>query len=210
MQLIQRHFLKGTLLLVAFVLIMMLNQFLGFSPEFIQQWILSWGFWAPLIFIAMFTARPFTFFPSSLLGIAGGLAFGAVGGFFYTWLGSSLGALLSFWAARTLGKSFVKKEWPGNAGKIQKQMEQRGFFYVFILRLVPFLNFDMVSYLAAVSRVRFSAYTFATLIGIIPGAFAYAFLGSSVASGEFQMIMIAAVVLIIFLLVPIRLRKTRY
>lgn len=206
---IQRHLYKGLILLGLIVLMIFVNKaFLEINPELIQQWILSWGFWAPLIFIALFTVRPFTFFPSPILAVTGGLAFGAGEGFIYTWIGSFAGAVVSFWAARSFGKSLVKKEWPGGARKIKYKIEKKGFTYIFILRLIPFVQFDLVSYLAAMSRVRFSAYFVATLFGILPGAFAYSFLGSSVASGQFQMVMAALVVLlVIFLFVPLWLRK---
>ncbi|HEX6923675.1 MAG TPA: TVP38/TMEM64 family protein, partial [Bacillales bacterium] len=58
-----------------------------------------------------------------------------------------------------------------------------------------------------ISRVRFRDYFFGTLFGIVPGAFAYTFLGSSVASGQYQMVMLAFVVLLLVVAVPLLLRK---
>ncbi|HEX6923096.1 MAG TPA: TVP38/TMEM64 family protein [Bacillales bacterium] len=208
MSVIQRHFTKIISVLCVLLLFFLLNKvFLEVNPGFIQRWLLSWGWWAPIIFLAMFTVRPFTLFPSSLLAITAGLAFGVWEGFFYTMIGSFSGALLSFWAVRKFGKNLVKKEWPGYAKKLRKQLEKQGFFYVLVIRFVPLLSFDMVTYLAAVSRVRFRDYFFGTLFGIVPGAFAYTFLGSSVASGKYQMVMLAFVVLLLVVAVPLLLRK---
>lgn len=36
---------------------------------------------------------------------------------------------------------------------IQKQMKTNGFFYIFILRILP-VNFDVISYAAGLSKVR--------------------------------------------------------
>jgi len=173
----------------------------------IRNWILSFGFWAPLIYIVIYTVRPLIFFPASVLSIAGGLAFGAWMGTIYTIIGAMLGALLSFYVASTLGKSLVKKQWSGNAAKIQSQMEQNGFLYVLMFRLIPVINFDLISYLAAIAKVRFSSFALATVIGIIPGTFAYNFLGSSFVSGNPKIIALAVAVFIVLTVVPILIRN---
>lgn len=177
------------------------------DAEGLRNWILSFGFWAPLIYIIIYTVRPLIFFPASVLSIAGGLAFGAWLGTLYTIIGATLGAMLSFIVAKNLGKSLVRKEWSGNAKKIQAQMEQNGFLYVLLFRLIPVINFDLISYMAAIAKVRFVAFTLATLIGIIPGTFAYNFLGSSFISGNPKIIILAVIVFIVLTVVPILIRN---
>lgn len=203
MQGIRRIFVPLAVIAAVIFLLFIVNRlFFKIDPNLIQSWILSWGWWAPFIFLLMFIVRPFTLFPSSLLALAGGLAFGVRTGFLFTFTGSLLGALLSFWMAKRWGQSFVKSKWPGYTGKIQDEMGKRGFFYLIILRLLPFLGFDVVTYMAALSNVRFSIYICATVLGILPGAFAYTFLGSSVASGEFHLVMFALALLMFILMVP--------
>lgn len=177
------------------------------NAEDLRSWILSFGLWAPLVYIIVYTIRPLIFFPASVLSIAGGLAFGAWMGTLYTIIGATLGAALSFYVAKTLGKSLVKKQWTGNAAKIQKQMEQNGFLYVLLFRFIPVINFDLISYLAAISKVRFVSFVTATFIGIIPGTFAYNFLGSSFVSGNPKIIAAAIAVFIILTVVPILIRN---
>lgn len=177
------------------------------DAEGLRNWILSFGFWAPLIYIIIYTVRPLIFFPASVLSIAGGLAFGAWLGTLYTIIGATLGAMLSFIVAKNLGKSLVRKEWSGNAKKIQAQMEQNGFLYVLLFRLIPVINFDLISYMAAIAKVRFGAFALATLIGIIPGTFAYNFLGSSFISGNPKIIILAVIVFIVLTVVPILIRN---
>lgn len=173
----------------------------------LRSWILSFGFWSPVIYILIYTVRPLIFFPASVLSIAGGLAFGAWLGTLYTIIGATLGAMLSFYVAKTLGKSLVRKEWTGNARKIQSQMEQNGFLYVLLFRLIPVINFDLISYMAALAKVRFSSFALATLLGIIPGTFAYNFLGSSFVSGNPMVILLAVVVFVVLTVVPIVIRN---
>lgn len=173
----------------------------------LRNWILSFGLWSPVIYILVYTVRPLIFFPASVLSIAGGLAFGAWMGTLYTIIGATLGAMLSFYVAKTMGKSLVQKEWTGKAGDIQSQMEQNGFFYVLLFRFIPVINFDLISYAAAFAKVRFTSFTLATLIGIIPGTFAYNFLGSSFVTGDPKIIILASAVFIVLTVVPIFIRS---
>ena len=177
------------------------------DADSIRKWILSFGIWAPIIYIIIYTVRPLIFFPASVLSIAGGLAFGAWLGTLYTIIGATLGALLSFTVAKTLGTRLAGVKWTGNAGKIQSQMEHNGFFYVLLFRLIPVINFDLISYVAALAKVRFGSFALATLIGIIPGTFAYNFLGSSFVSGNPQIILLAVGVFIVLTVVPIVIRN---
>ncbi|TAA70509.1 TVP38/TMEM64 family protein [Planococcus salinarum] len=173
----------------------------------LRNWILSFGWWSPILYIAIYTVRPLIFFPASILSLAGGLAFGAWLGTLYTIIGATLGALLSFYVAQTLGKSLVRKKWGGNAAKIQQQMERNGFLYILLFRLIPVINFDLISYVAAIAKVRFLPFALATLIGIIPGTFAYNFLGSSFVTGNPKIILLAVLVFILLTVVPIIIRN---
>lgn len=201
--------IKVTALVAVVIFLFWFNHnFLQLSPTNIREWILSFGLWAPLIFIVLYIFRPLILFPASVLSIAGGLAFGALWGTLYTVIGATIGAVLSFMVARKLGKNIVKKEWKGNFYKIQTQLERNGFFYVVMLRFIPVFNFDMISYAAGISKIKLRAFFMGTLLGIIPGTFAYNFLGSSFADeGGIHSILLAIAVFIIILVIPLLIRK---
>lgn len=204
----KRQLAKWLLVAVAVVLVVWISRSVfQVDANSIRDWILSFGIWAPLMYIVIYTVRPLIFFPASVLSLAGGLAFGAWMGTIYTIIGATLGAMLSFYVASSLGKSLVKKQWSGNAAKIQSQMEHNGFLYVLMFRLIPVINFDLISYLAAIAKVRFSSFALATVIGIIPGTFAYNFLGSSFVSGNPKVIALAVAVFIVLTVVPIVIRN---
>jgi uncharacterized membrane protein YdjX (TVP38/TMEM64 family) len=76
-----------------------------------------------------------------------------------------------------------------------------------LLRLIPLFPFDLISYLAGVSKIRFRAFFIGTLFGIIPGTFAYNFLGSSIAEGRLQDILFAVSVFLAALMIPVIFRK---
>jgi len=86
-------------------------------------------------------------------------------------------------------------------------MERRGFPVVLMLRLAPFVPFDLVSYAAGLARVPLRAYILATLIGSLPGTFAYCFLGASLTHGDWREIAIAAGVFVLAVAVPFAFRS---
>ena len=57
-------------------------------------------------------------------------------------------------------------------------LETQAFFYILFLRLVPVFPFWLVNLIAAFFKVRLAPFVAATAIGIIPGTFVFALLGS--------------------------------
>lgn len=185
------------------VLLVINYRYVSISPSTIREWILSFGVWAPIIYIILYTVRPLVLFPASVLSLGAGLAFGALWGTVYTIIGATSGAALSFWVARKLGKNLANTSWKGKAASIQQNMEKQGFIYILILRLLPIFNFDLISYAAGISKVRFVHFLFGTVLGIIPGTFAYNFLGSSFVAGDYTYILVAVVLFALIAIIPI-------
>ncbi|WP_029331890.1 TVP38/TMEM64 family protein [Exiguobacterium oxidotolerans] len=203
----QRKILKiVSIISIVIGLIWFSRSYLNISPTEIKEWILSFGMWAPILYIVLYTVRPLIFFPASVLSITGGLAFGALMGTVYTVIGATLGAVVAFLVAKKLGKGVIKNS-AGKVDQIQQQLEKNGFIYVLIFRLLPIFNFDLISYAAGLSKVRLLPFFLATLIGIIPGTFAYNFLGSSIVSKDPRIIIGAIIVFLILTIVPWYLQK---
>ncbi|KRE46501.1 TVP38/TMEM64 family protein [Paenibacillus sp. Soil724D2] len=180
---------------------------LHLGPDDIRSWILSFGWAAPVLFIFIYAVRPLILFPASVLSLTGGLAFGPMWGTVYTIVGATMGAVLSFWLARFLGNKLVSTRSKEKWGKLEKQLQQKGFIYILLLRLIPLFPFDLISYGAGVAKVNFSAFLFGTLLGIIPGTFAYSFLGSSFLHEKKSYIVIAVIVFVLVTLIPLVFKK---
>ena len=58
-------------------------------------------------------------------------------------------------------------------------MEEHGAILIFVLRLIPLVSFDAISYAAGLSGIRFRAFLLATALGMMPGTFAFVYLGGS-------------------------------
>lgn len=153
------------------------HQFNLTNLESVRTFILSFGVLAPFIYIIMFTLIPLTLFPDAILAISAGTIFGVFWGTVYTIIGALCGASLSFFIARYLGREWVLKLIHHKAQWFDDGVEKQGFLIILILRLVPLIPFDIISYGAGLSKIKFKDFLAGSLIGIIPGVVIYVNLG---------------------------------
>ena len=132
------------------------------------------GFWAPLVFVLIYTVGVCLFLPGTLLTGLGAAIFGAYWGFLYVWLGAMAGASLAFLIGRTLGREFAASLVGDKLKKYDDAIQRNGFATVLYLRLVYFpftpMNFGM-----GLTKVQFWDYFLGTGLGIIVGTFIFTF-----------------------------------
>ena len=132
------------------------------------------GFWAPLVFILIYTVGVCLFVPGTFLTGLGAAIFGPYLGFIYVWFGAMLGASAAFVIGRTLGREFAASLVGDRLKKYDEAIERNGFATVLYLRLVYFpftpMNFGM-----GLTRVRFWDYVAGTGLGIVVGTFIFTF-----------------------------------
>ncbi|MFS1514849.1 TVP38/TMEM64 family protein [Chengkuizengella sp. SCS-71B] len=196
--------LKKLLLFALFIAVGMTILFVfdlrRFTPENIRDFILSFGIWAPLLYIFLYTVRPLVFFPAIVLTLSGGYTFGPWWGTLYDLIGATLGACLAFVIARSLGRETIERWLGDKMKKMDDISEEKGFRTILFFRLVPLVPFDVINYGAGLSKVKLKDYALATLIGIIPGAFAYNYLGASFHNFSSQFYSAITLVLILMLI----------
>ena len=150
-----------------------------FTPTQVRDKILSFGLWAPVIYMVFYIVRPIILFPAGLLTVTGGLAFGPLWGTVYTVIGATLCAAWEFLFARYFGRGVFASFLKGKLAKLDDSIATHGFKTVFIFRLIPNLPYDVQNYSIGLTKVRFRDYFWATFVGIIPGTFAFTYLGYS-------------------------------
>lgn len=105
------------------------------------------GFWAPLVFMAIYVVGVCLFIPGTVLGAMGTILFGAYWGFVYVWVGAMVGASAAFLIDRHLGREFAASLIGDKLRKYDDAIERNGFAATLYLRLVYFpftpMNFGM-------------------------------------------------------------------
>jgi len=181
---------------------------LHLTPQDLRTWMLSFGAWAPAVYIAIYTVRPLFFFPATPLCIAGGLAFGPLWGTVFTLIGFIGDAALAFGIGRRFGHRFAGRD-GARIGPWIDRFRRRPFRTIATLRLIPVVPFDAVSYAAGYTRVRFMPYMAATVIGTLPVTVAYSALGGGLAEGFGKTLWIGLALLALFVLLPAAASKLR-
>ncbi|MDU1539025.1 TVP38/TMEM64 family inner membrane protein ydjZ [uncultured Clostridium sp.] len=173
---------------------------MNINSKDIQAYVSSFGKLAPLVYIIMFALVPLTLFPDSVLAIGGGLIFGLFKGYIYTLIGALIGASLSFYISRKLGRNFVKKLTKEKLDGIESMINSKGFFVVLMLRLIPLFPFDIISYGAGLTSIKYKDFLLATIIGTIPGILVFTNIGAqsvNIGSNGFYMSIMALILLVI-------------
>ena len=168
------------------------------TPSSIKELILSLGFWGPIVFIAIYASRAVILvIPVGVMSLAGGLAYGKWWGTALIMVGAVLGSCLAFLVARHLGRRFIEQfAWlhKGRIGSFDEGSEAHGLRIILTARLIPLFQYDAVNYGAGLSKMRFRDYALGSAIGMLPGGFINATLGSSltnVASAQFVVALLA-------------------
>lgn len=148
-----------------------------FDAAAVEHWIQNAGVLAPLVFMLVYAVGAVLFLPGTVLTLAGGALFGPVLGTFYNLTGATIGAALAFLVSRYLASDWVADKTGGRLKQLISGVESEGWRFVAFVRLVPLFPFNLLNYALGLTRIRFSHYLLATWICMLPGAFAYTYLG---------------------------------
>jgi uncharacterized membrane protein YdjX (TVP38/TMEM64 family) len=145
----------------------------------LRDYILSFGLWAPVASCFLMVLQALVApVPSFLITFANGLAFGVFWGWMLSLFGHVLAAAVCFGISRSLGRVPVEVL-VGRTGlqSADRWFARWGVYAVFVGRLIPGVAFDVISYAAGLTRMRFRNFIFATTLGIFPQTFLYSYLG---------------------------------
>lgn len=202
---VNKKLIKFVVLIVGITLAFLFSRyFLTLDVEVVRGYVEGFGMLAPVAYIIIYSIGTVFFFPGSVLTISGGVIFGVVMGTFYNIIGIAIGASLAFLIARYFGKGFIDDFIHSRFKKLEsydEKLEGNGFLTVLFLRLIPIFPFNGLNFALGLSRVKFRDYALATVIGTIPGTFAYTYFGASLI--ELSAVDIVVSVVLIVLLASI-------
>jgi len=132
----------------------------------------------PILFVAMIVQALAIPIPSEFVLICGGAAFGVLSGWMVGALGSVVAAFIGFYISRKGGRS-VAMRFVGERGIefADSWFDRWGIWAVLLGRIAPFIPFDVISYSAGLTQMKTRRFMIPTIMGTLPRAFFYAFLG---------------------------------
>lgn len=186
-----------------------------FDAAALQAWVEGAAAAGPLVFMALYALATVLFLPGSVLTLAGGALFGPVWGTLWNLTGATLGASLAFLISRYLGADWVTRRAGPRLQRLNDGVTSEGWRFVAFVRLVPLFPFNLLNYALGLTRIPFVAYVLASWVFMLPGAFAYTWLGfagrEALGGGEgmIRNILIALALLAAVAFLPRFVRKLR-
>lgn len=151
----------------------------------VRKFVESYGSYAMAVsFLLMVLQSVIAPLPAFLLTFANANLFGWWQGAILSWSSAMAGAALCFIIARILGRDIVEKL-TSKVGltQIDQFFEKYGRQSVLIARLLPFMSFDIVSYAAGLTSMKFVPFFIATGIGQLPATIVYSYVGGMLTGG---------------------------
>lgn len=155
------------------------------------------GFFAPFAFILFHVLRQFLFIPVAVVCVAGGALFGVGLGSLYSVIGLTSASLTFYFMTKmfpALLQRFVKMKvrWLGAYAQLSVRQ-------MIILRMIPFVNFSLISLLILEKAKTFRHYAKLSFLTHIPSALFFTFLGSFIQA--LSPVMMIALIAVLFFLV---------
>ena len=151
----------------------------------VKEFVESYGAYAMIISaLLMIFQSVMAPLPAFLITFTNANLFGWWQGAILSWSSAMAGAALCFWMAKVLGRDVVEK-FTSKAGikQIDDFFEKYGKQSILIARLLPFISFDIVSYAAGLTSMKFWPFFIATGIGQLPATIVYSYVGEMLTGG---------------------------
>jgi pyruvate/2-oxoglutarate dehydrogenase complex dihydrolipoamide dehydrogenase (E3) component/uncharacterized membrane protein YdjX (TVP38/TMEM64 family) len=134
------------------------------------------------IYLALYVAVAALSLPgAAILTLAGGGIFGLGWGLLLVSFASSIGATLSFLAARFVLRDAVQSKFGARLAEMNKGIERDGALYLFSLRLIPVVPFFVINLLMGLTTLRTWTFYWVSQLGMLAGTAVYVNAGTQLA-----------------------------
>jgi uncharacterized membrane protein YdjX (TVP38/TMEM64 family) len=150
--------------------------------EALRAYVLGWGMWAPVVYIAAVTVEVLVApIPGTLLYAPAGAIFGGFMGGTLSLIGNVSGAAIAGTFGSRFGQEWVKRHnESGQLTRLHARLQSRGVWIVIaLLRLNPLTSSDLVSYAAGLTGIRVRHVAAGTFLGMLPQCYLQAYLAQT-------------------------------
>lgn len=165
------------------------------------------GIFLPLVYLSLYIVS--AFFPLPLLSILGASLFPAYEAFILSLIGNVFFFTLTFYMARWFGRKYVLgyEEKHPRIKKLNTNFNNNSFLYIFLFRLIFIIPRQAINTLAGFSKMKFSEYLFASILGVTPVVLVSILLVKSYQMNKIYLIVVSLFLLILFIALPYFLMK---
>jgi uncharacterized membrane protein YdjX (TVP38/TMEM64 family) len=149
------------------------TQFFGLTTEIdadpFRNWVDSLGPIGPLAYIGLLALSVlFAPIPNAPIFVAAGLVWGPIIGTAYSMVGMLIGSVMAFYVSRWIGRKHLARLIGTKAAQhLDNIAETMGGKVIFWARMLPAVNFDLISFVAGVTSIRFGTFFIATAFGML-------------------------------------------
>ena len=113
--------------------------------------------------------------------LAGGALFGLVAGTVIVSFASTIGATAACFVARFILRDWVQNKFGDKLKAVNEGIEREGAFYLFTVRLIPYIPFFLINLVMGLTRIPLRTYFWVSQIGMLPATIVYVNAGKELA-----------------------------
>lgn len=181
-----KRIIFGLVLIGLFLLARYLQQQGLLSPDILRGYIAVYPTTAIVLFVAIYAASVVTSLPTLPLNLAAGFFWGWMAGGILATVGSGLGAIIAFLAARAAFGKLLGHQYDHElVSWLQKELRHKGWRIIAFVRLNPVFPTGLLNYVFGLTSVKFTTYASTSVISLFFPSLIFAVIGDS--AGTFLM-----------------------
>src|SRR5258706_2385944 len=140
----------------------------------------AYGAWGPALLGGLIALQvTVAVLPGHILMLAGGYLYGAVGGFFITWISTVAASQLNYHLARSAGRQVVYRLASARMVERWETLARgKGFTFFLLMFALPIFPSDLMTYVAGFTDISPRRYLAANLLGHLPCAITASLVGA--------------------------------
>jgi uncharacterized membrane protein YdjX (TVP38/TMEM64 family) len=141
--------------------------------------------------------------PSIPLIVIAGSVYGPFMGFVLSLTGAIFSATFSFFVARKAGAGFIVRLLGNRAKYLNNQMDNFGIRIIAIMRAAFVIPFDILSYLAGLTKMKYRDFIIGTFLGVAAEMYSIANFGAQLKKPGSRSFIISIITIFLVVVIPI-------
>jgi uncharacterized membrane protein YdjX (TVP38/TMEM64 family) len=136
------------------------------------------GAWGAVVVVALILAHSVLFFPAEVVNATAGLVYGFAVALPLVVVAWAVSGMIAYWLGVVAGRPLaLRLMGPARVAAAERFVAQGGVPALLLGRLIPFVPYSLVGYVAGAARVPFGRFVWTGLVGILPITAAATYLG---------------------------------